>query len=52
MCYDRGITEPMKFRGQSKITAGSAVANVLGDFTLTPPVRYIDTRDKEAINAI
>ena len=23
-------------RGQSKITTGSAVANVLGDFTLTP----------------
>ena len=27
--------------GQSKITTGSAVANVLGDFTLTPEFKYI-----------
>ena len=28
-----------KFRGQSKITTGSAVADILGDFTLTPHIK-------------
>ena len=31
------LIQAAKLRGQSKITAGFAVANVIGDFTLTPP---------------